>query len=238
MILKNLNLEANLLRPVLEGISQGFFRLISFGVYISSTIWKKPGGILTEICFMQEEETKQMLSQNPQKQFPKISKKAWISETAVIIGNVIIEENVFVGPYAVIRADEPGSGIIIKKNCNVQDNVVLHGLSGSKILIEENTSLAHGCIVHGPCKIREGCFIGFGAVVFDCVIGKDSLILHNSTVRGIKLPPSKVVPDGMSINSQKDLSKIEELTAELVEFKRAVIEANLELVKGYRKLEN
>ena len=33
----------------------------------------------------------------------------WISETAVIIGNVSIADNVFVGPNAVLRADEPGS---------------------------------------------------------------------------------------------------------------------------------
>jgi carbonic anhydrase/acetyltransferase-like protein (isoleucine patch superfamily) len=37
-----------------------------------------------------------MQFQNPQKQKPKISKKAWISETAIIIGNVNIGDNVFV----------------------------------------------------------------------------------------------------------------------------------------------
>ncbi|WP_269849878.1 LbetaH domain-containing protein [Methanosarcina horonobensis] len=35
---------------------------------------------------------------NPYKQHPKVSEKAWISETAVIIGNVNIEDDVFVGP--------------------------------------------------------------------------------------------------------------------------------------------
>lgn len=179
-----------------------------------------------------------MISQNPQKQYPKISKKAWISKTAVIIGNVSIEENVFVGPYAVIRTDEPGSSIVIKKNCNVQDHVMLHGLSGSEVLIGNNTSLAHGCIVHGPCRIGEGCFIGFGAVVFDCTIGRDSLVLHNSTVRGVEIPSCKVVPDGTTITSIDNMvGLIEELTEKLAEFKRTVIEANIELVQGYRELE-
>ncbi|MDD3043654.1 MAG: carbonate dehydratase [Methanosarcinaceae archaeon] len=178
-----------------------------------------------------------MISQNPQKQYPKISKKAWISETAVIIGNVSIEENVFVAPYAVIRADEPGSSIVIKKNCNVQDNVILHGLAGSEVFIGSSSSLAHGCIVHGPCRIEEGCFVGFGAVVFDCVIGRDSLVLHNSTVRGVEIPFRRVVPDGMTISSQNEIHNLEELTEELAEFKRTVIEANIELVQGYRELE-
>lgn len=178
-----------------------------------------------------------MISQNPQKQYPKISKKAWISETAVIIGKVSIEDNVFVGPYAVIRADEPGSSIVIKKNCNVQDNVVVHGLAGSEVLIDGSSSLAHGCIVHGPCRIGEGCFVGFGAVVFDCVIGSDSLVLHNSTVRGVEIPSRRVVPDGTTLNYQNDSLNLEELTEKLAEFKKKVIEANIELVQGYRELE-
>lgn len=39
---------------------------------------------------------------NPHGEFPKISNKSWIFETALIIGNVTIEDNVFVGPNAVM----------------------------------------------------------------------------------------------------------------------------------------
>ena len=43
--------------------------------------------------------------ENPQKQYPGISENAWISETAVIVGDVTIADNVFVAPNAVIKAD-------------------------------------------------------------------------------------------------------------------------------------
>jgi len=183
-----------------------------------------------------EKEMPGMQLQNPQKQYPKISKTAWIAETAVIVGNVTIKDDVFVGPNAVIRADEPGSSIVIENRCNVQDNVVVHGLSDSEVIIGGNSSLAHGCIVHGPCRIGEGCFVGFGAVVFDCSIGKDTVILHNTTVRGVELPSSKVVPDGMTVTTQAKVSDLEELTEELVEFKKSVVEANIDLLEGYKKL--
>jgi carbonic anhydrase/acetyltransferase-like protein (isoleucine patch superfamily) len=39
---------------------------------------------------------------------PEISRSAWIFKTAVIVGNAVIGDNVFVAPNAVIRADEPG----------------------------------------------------------------------------------------------------------------------------------
>ncbi len=173
---------------------------------------------------------------NPHNQHPRVSKKAWISETAVIIGNVSIADDVFVGPNAVLRADEPGSSITVHRGCNVQDNVVVHSLSHSEVVIGKNTSLAHSCIVHGPCTIGEGCFIGFGAVVFDCSIGKDTLVLHKAIVRGVEIPSDRVVPDGNVITNQNYLETLEETTKELVDFKSSVVRANIDLVEGYKKL--
>lgn len=173
---------------------------------------------------------------NPHKQHPSVSKKAWISETAVIIGDVSIEDDVFVGPNAVLRADEPGSSITVHRGCNVQDNVVVHSLSHSEVLIGKNTSLAHACIVHGPCRIGEGCFIGFGAVAFDCNIGKDTLILHKSIVRGVNISSGRMVPDGTVITSQDCADSLEEITKDLTEFKKSVVRANIDLVEGYIRL--
>lgn len=173
---------------------------------------------------------------NPNGQFPKISSKACIFETALIIGDVTIEENVFVGPNAVIRADEPGSSVTIQSNCNVQDNVVIHSLSNSEVKIGNNTSLAHGCIVHGPCEIGENCFIGFGAVVFDCNLGEDTLVLHRAVIRGVRTLPHKMVPDGAVITNEKTASMLEDITTDFAEFKKSVVRENLELVKGYKAL--
>lgn len=96
-----------------------------------------------------------MLKMNPQGDYPQIDKSAYIDPTAVIVGKVNIGRHVFVGPTAVIRADELDSTIVIGDNCNVQDRVIIHALEDSSVLIGENTSLAHGCIVHGPCKLAK-----------------------------------------------------------------------------------
>lgn len=52
-----------------------------------------------------------MFRWNPQGDYPQVDKSAYIDPTAVIVGKVNIGKNVFVGPTAVIRADEPGSTI-------------------------------------------------------------------------------------------------------------------------------
>ena len=177
-----------------------------------------------------------MLYPNPQNQHPKISEKAWVSETAIIVGDVTIGDNVYVAHNAIIRADERGSSIVIGDNCNIQDNVIIHALSNSEVKIENNTSLAHGCIVHGPCTLGQGCFIGFGAVVFDCNIGDDVLVLHNATVRAVEIPSEKVVSDGQVVTKQDDVEALDVITSDLVKFKGSVINANVELVDGYKNL--
>jgi carbonic anhydrase/acetyltransferase-like protein (isoleucine patch superfamily) len=47
-----------------------------------------------------------MLRKNPSGHMQIVSQSAFIDPTAIICGKVIIEDNVFIGPYAVIRADE------------------------------------------------------------------------------------------------------------------------------------
>ncbi|WP_094228814.1 carbonate dehydratase [Methanolobus psychrotolerans] len=177
-----------------------------------------------------------MLSPNPQNKHPEISETAWISETAIIVGDVKIGDNVFVAHNAIIRADEPGSSIVIGDNCNVQDNVIIHALSNSEVIISNDTSLAHGCIVHGPCILGQGCFVGFGAVVFDCSIGNDVLVLHNATVRAVEIPSGKVVYDGQVVTKQDIVEDLEDITADLAKFKSSVINANIKLVDGYKNL--
>jgi carbonic anhydrase/acetyltransferase-like protein (isoleucine patch superfamily) len=114
--------------------------------------------------------------------------------------------------------------------------VIIHGLGGSKVDVKNNTSLAHGCIVHGPCTIGKGCFVGFGTVVFDCNIGDDVVILHNSTVRAVDVPSCKVITDGQVITEQKLIDELDDICNDLEKFKASVIDANLELVEGYCKL--
>lgn len=47
-----------------------------------------------------------MIRKNPRGDLPQIHESAYVDQTAIVCGMVIIEENVFVGPHAVIRADE------------------------------------------------------------------------------------------------------------------------------------
>lgn len=177
-----------------------------------------------------------MIRYNPNKNYPQIDNTTYTDPTAVIIGKVKIGGNVYVGPGAVIRADEPGSSIIVGNNCNIQDKVVIHALERTSVEIDKNTSLAHGCIVHGPCRIGRSCFIEFGSVVFASKLAEGVMVKHLAVIEGVNIPARRLVLSGSIINTPDKVKHLEVVSKRLREFCQGVIKTNLKLTKGY--LEN
>ncbi len=184
-----------------------------------------------------------MLRKNPAGDFPCVSADAFIDPTAIICGKVIIKDNVFVGPYAVIRADElDASGkmeaIVINKDSNIQDGVVIHSKSGAAVTIGERTSIAHRSIIHGPCEVGDNVFIGFNTVIFRTSIGDGCVIRHNCVVDGLDLPATSHVPPMTHIGPGFELDSINKVPPEYSSFSESVVSANHYLVQGYKKLAN
>ena len=79
---------------------------------------------------------------------PIVHDSSFVDPTAILCVRVIVNENVFIGPYAVIRADEVDENghmepILIGANSNIQVGVVIHSKSGAAVTIGERTSIAH-----------------------------------------------------------------------------------------------
>lgn len=184
-----------------------------------------------------------MLRKNPSGHLPVIDQSAYVDQTAIICGKVIVHANVFIGPYAVIRADETDENeemepIIIGANSNIQDGVVIHSKAGALVVIGENTSIAHRSIIHGPCEIGHHVFVGFNSVIFNCKVGNYSAIRHNAVVDGRDLPNHFYVPAMSYINSKTDLNQYPPVDISISEFSESVVSTNIELVKGYKALHN
>ncbi|MDD1764804.1 MAG: gamma carbonic anhydrase family protein [Candidatus Methanomethyliaceae archaeon] len=120
---------------------------------------------------------------------PLVHAKAFVHETAVVIGDVVIEEEVNVWPCAVIRGDI--ERITVKKGASVQDGAVLHTDPGFPTIIGERCTVAHGCIMHG-CRIGKDTLIAMGAIVLTgaevgegCIIGAGAVV-----------PEGKSIPSG------------------------------------------
>jgi carbonic anhydrase/acetyltransferase-like protein (isoleucine patch superfamily) len=118
---------------------------------------------------------------------PKIHETALIDPSAVVIGNVNIDEEVFVLPQVVIRGDV--NSITIGAHTNIQDGSVLHVNSdsvlapgGSPLIIGSCITVGHKVLLHG-CRIDDHCLIGMGSIVMDrAVIESDVILAAGSLV--------------------------------------------------------
>lgn len=184
-----------------------------------------------------------MIRKNPRGDLPQIHPTAFVDPTAILCGLVIVEENVFIGPYAVIRADEMDvdnhiEPIIIGAHSNIQDGVVIHSKSGAKVTIGQRTSIAHRAIVHGPCTVGNGVFIGFNSVLFNCVIEDGCVVRYNAVVDGCHLPPGFYVQSTERIGAETDLASLPQVSADASEFSEDVARTNNDLVRGYKHIQN
>jgi carbonic anhydrase/acetyltransferase-like protein (isoleucine patch superfamily) len=184
-----------------------------------------------------------MIRRNPSGHLPVVHDSAFVDPTAILCGKIIVEENVFIGPYAVIRADEVDEHgemepIVIGANSNIQDGVVIHCKAGGGVNIGRGSSIAHRSIVHGPCTVGNNVFVGFNSVLFNCIVGEGSVIRHNSVVEGCTVPPGFYIPSTVNIHSDAELAGIERVSPDAAEFSESVAQANNELVKGYKRIRN
>ncbi|MEG0340578.1 MAG: gamma carbonic anhydrase family protein [Acinetobacter sp.] len=125
---------------------------------------------------------------------PVVSPQAFVHPTAVLIGDVIIEDGVYIGPFAALRADF--GRIHIQKNANIQDSCVIHGFPNSVTLVEEYGHIGHAAILHG-CVIRKNVLVGMNSVILDFAeIGENSIIGANSLVKTKDHIPANVLAIG------------------------------------------
>jgi len=126
---------------------------------------------------------------------PDLHPDAYVDETALVVGDVVIGENSSVWPFSVIRGDV--NRIRIGSNTNIQDNSVLHvshdgpyNPGGYALTIGNNVTVGHRVILHG-CTVHNNCLIGMGATIMDgavihpyTLIGAGSLVTPNKELEG------------------------------------------------------
>jgi phenylacetic acid degradation protein/carnitine operon protein CaiE len=123
---------------------------------------------------------------------PVVKPSSFVHPQASVIGDVIIGENVYIGPGAAIRGD--WGRIIIEDGCNVQENCVIHMFPGTTVYLKKGAHIGHGAIIHGG-TIGENSLVGMNAVVMDDVeIGKESIIGALCFVPSkMQIPPRSLV---------------------------------------------
>lgn len=148
----------------------------------------------------------------------------YIAPSAVVTGQVALEENVSIWHGAVLRGDS--GKITVGANSNIQDGCVLH----EKTTVGRGCTVGHRAILHG-CTVGDNCLIGMGAIVLDgAVLGDDCIVGAGALVTG-----KTVAPQG-SLLLGSPAKIVKNVTQEQIEANRNSAAHYIELAKHMHDL--
>ena len=132
---------------------------------------------------------------------------SFIAQSAILVGDVIIEEDVGIWFGAVLRGDnEP---ISVGRGSNIQELSVLHTDMGYPLVIGEGCTIGHRAILHG-CSIGAHSLVGMGATVLNGArIGRNCLVGANALVTEGKDIPEGSLVVGMPAKVVRPLTEAE-----------------------------
>ena len=134
---------------------------------------------------------------------PNVAPDAFIAPTAVLIGDVVVEEGASVWFGAVLRADF--DRIVVGAGSSVQDNCVLHTNEDLPTVIGKNVTVGHLSLLEG-CVIEDGAIVGMGSIVLNRArVGRRALLAAGSVVTEDGEIPPEVLAAGAPAVAKKSL---------------------------------
>ena len=163
---------------------------------------------------------------------PRVDKTAFVSDSAVVIGDVSIGKFCYIGHGAIIRGDY--GTVVIEDETAVEEGVVIHVHPGGISRIGKRVTIGHGAIVHSV-YIGDEAVIGMGAILsIKSRVGEGAIVAEGTLVPSEKeVPPGKVVMG----NPFKIVGDVKEKHKEFWSFgKKLYVDLAKKYPKVFRKL--
>jgi carbonic anhydrase/acetyltransferase-like protein (isoleucine patch superfamily) len=157
---------------------------------------------------------------------PRINPSAYVHPTAIIVGDVVIEANCSVWPYAVLRGDI--GSIYIDEGTNIQEHVLIHTSTDSNVRVGKHVTVGHQAIIHGAC-VDDDALIGMGSILLD-----HSHILKHSIVGAGALVTSKKTFPIASLILGSPAKRVKEVSAAEIKEIRVNADHYIELKEKHR----
>lgn len=128
--------------------------------------------------------------------FPTVNDSNYIDQSAVIVGDISLADDVSIWPLVAARGDV--NTITIGTRTNIQDGTVLHvtrkskhSPKGNPLTIGADVTVGHKCMLHG-CTLGDRILVGMGAIIMDGAVIKDDVFIG----AGSLVPPNKTLASG------------------------------------------
>ena len=135
---------------------------------------------------------------------PVVHPSAFVHESAVLVGDVIVGARAYIGPCACLRGDF--GRILVEEGANIQDTCMLHGFPGKDTVVGAEATIGHGAVLHG-CVLRRGALIGMNCVVNDnAEVGEGAMVAAMAFVKAEARIPPRSLAAGIPARVLRELS--------------------------------
>lgn len=135
---------------------------------------------------------------------PVVHPSAFVHESAVLVGDVIVGARAYIGPCACLRGDF--GRIVVEEGANIQDTCMLHGFPGKDTVVGAEATVGHGAVLHG-CVVKRGALIGMNCVVNDnAEVGEDAVVAAMAFVKAEGHIPPRSLAAGIPARVLRELS--------------------------------
>jgi phenylacetic acid degradation protein len=128
---------------------------------------------------------------------PRVAQGAFVAESALVIGDVQIGKDAYIGHGAILRGDY--GTIHVGEGTAIEESVIVHARPNDRTIIGKHVTVGHGVMIHNA-KIKDYAVIGMRATISDyslvgewTIIGEMGLVKNNQTV------PDGVVAVGIPV---------------------------------------
>jgi len=135
---------------------------------------------------------------------PVVHPSAFVHESAVLVGDVIVGARAYIGPCACLRGDF--GRIVVEAGANIQDTCMLHGFPGKDTVVGTEATIGHGAVLHG-CVVRRGALVGMNCVVNDnAEVGEEAMVAALAFVKAEAKVPARALAAGIPARVLRELT--------------------------------
>jgi carbonic anhydrase/acetyltransferase-like protein (isoleucine patch superfamily) len=135
---------------------------------------------------------------------PRVSHGTYIAESALVIGDVQIGKDAYIGHGAILRGDY--GTIHVGEGTAIEEGVIVHARPDDSTIIGNSVTVGHGAMIHNA-QIKDYAVIGMRATISDySIVGEWAIIGEMGLVKNGQNVPGGVVAVGIPV---KVIGKVE-----------------------------
>jgi carbonic anhydrase/acetyltransferase-like protein (isoleucine patch superfamily) len=128
---------------------------------------------------------------------PKIGRGTFIAPSAMVIGDVQIGRDVYIGHGVILRGDY--GTIIVGDGTAIEEGVIVHARPNDRTTFGKRVTVGHGAMIHNA-HIKDDAVIGMRATISDfSVVGKWVIVGEMGLVKNHQKIPDGVVAVGVPV---------------------------------------